>query len=63
MKLFSGIASVLLALASMYGMFIQAKTDMEFMIGFMGLLMSIVFMCFMIMAEQREEIEQLRRLK
>jgi hypothetical protein len=63
MKLFSGITSVLLALASMYGMFIQAKTDMEFAIGFMGLLMSIVFMCFMIMAEQKEEIERLRRLR
>jgi heme/copper-type cytochrome/quinol oxidase subunit 4 len=60
MKLINGIISVLLAIASVYGMFFKAETNMEFVIGFMCLLMSIVFMCFMIMSEQKDEIEWLR---
>ena len=60
MKLINGIISVLLAIASVYGMFFKAETNMEFVIGFMCLLMSIIFMCFMIMSEQKDEIEWLR---
>jgi hypothetical protein len=62
MKLFNGIISILFAIASMYGMFIQAKTDMEFVIGFMGLLMSIIFMCFMLLEERKDEVEKLRHI-
>jgi len=60
MKLLNGIISVLLGLGSLYIMFIKAKTDIELGVGFGVLLMSIIFMCFMIMGEQKEEIENLR---
>jgi uncharacterized membrane protein HdeD (DUF308 family) len=60
MKLFHGIVSVLLGLVALYLMFIKAETDQDFILGFMVLLTSIIFMCFMIMAEQKNEIEFLR---
>jgi hypothetical protein len=60
MRLFHGIVSVLLGLVALYLMFIRAKTDQDFILGFMVLLISIIFMCFMIMAEQKNEIEFLR---
>ena len=60
MRLFHGIVSVLLGLVALYLMFIKAETDQDFILGFMVLLISIIFMCFMIMAEQKNEIEFLR---
>lgn len=63
MKLINGIISVLLGLGSLYVMFFKSNTDQEFIMGFGMLLMSIVFMCFMIMSEQKEEIERLKQLK
>ena len=60
MKVLNGIISVLLGIGSLYMMFIKAQTDQDFILGFVLLLMSIIFMCFMIMGEQKEEIEQLR---
>jgi heme/copper-type cytochrome/quinol oxidase subunit 4 len=60
MKLINGIISVLLGLGSLYVMFFKSNTDQEFIMGFGMLLMSIVFMCFMIMSEQKDEIEWLR---
>jgi hypothetical protein len=60
MRLFHGIVSVLLGLVALYLMFIKAETDQDFILGFMVLLTSIIFMCFMIMAEQKNEIEFLR---
>jgi hypothetical protein len=62
MKLLNGISSVLLGLGSIYFMFIKAKTYDDFVVGFMLLMMSAMFLCFMIMAEQIEEIERLRRI-
>jgi hypothetical protein len=62
MKLLNGISSVLLGLGSIYFMFIKAKTYDDFVVGFMLLMMSAMFLCFMIMAEQMEEIERLRRI-
>jgi hypothetical protein len=62
MKLFHGIVSVLLGLTALYLMFIRAKTDVDFVMGFMVLLMSIIFMCFMIMGEQKDDIERLRQV-
>lgn len=59
MKVVNGIISVLLGIGSLYMMF-KAKTDAEFGIGFGILLMSIIFMCFMIIEEQKEEVERLR---
>jgi hypothetical protein len=60
MKVLNGIISMLLGIGSLYMMFIKAQTDQDFILGFVLLLMSIIFMCFMIMGEQKEEIEQLR---
>ena len=60
MKLFHGIVSVLLGLAALYLMFISSKTDQDIILGFGVLLMSIIFMCFMLLEERKDEVEQLR---
>ncbi len=60
MKLFHGIVSVLLGLAALYLMFIKAETDMDFIAGFVVLMGAIVFMCFMLLEERKDEVEQLR---
>jgi hypothetical protein len=60
MKHFNGIMSVLLGLTSLYLMFIKAENDTEFVAGFGVMLMSIVFMLFMLMEERNEEISKLR---
>jgi hypothetical protein len=62
MRILNGIACVLLGLGSGYFMFIKAETDDDLIAGFMLLMMSAMFMCFMIMAEQMEEIQRLRRI-
>jgi heme/copper-type cytochrome/quinol oxidase subunit 4 len=62
MKLINGIISVLLGLGALYLMFIKAKTDTEFVVGFGVMLMSIVFMCFMLLEERNEEISKLRQI-
>ena len=60
MKVLNGIISVLLGIGSLYMMFIKAQNDVEFGIGFGILLMSIIFMCFMLLEERKEEVERLR---
>lgn len=60
MKVVNGIISVILGIGSLYEMFIKAQTDQDFILGFGLLLMAIIFMCFMIMEEQKEEVERLR---
>jgi len=60
MKAFNGIISVLLGLTSLYLMFIKAKTDMEFVCGFVVMMASIIFMLFMLMEERNDEISNLR---
>lgn len=60
MKMLNGIISVLLGLGSLYLMFVKAQTDQDLILGFMVLLMSIIFMCFMLMEEQKGEVERLR---
>ena len=60
MKHFNGIISVLLGLTALYLMFIKAKTDMEFVCGFVVMMASIVFMLFMLMEERNEEIAKLK---
>lgn len=62
MKTLNGIISVLLGLASMYLMFFKAQTDQDIIYGFGVLLMSIIFMCFMLLEERKEEIERLRHI-
>ena len=60
MKVFHGVISVLLGVAALYLMFIKAETDQDFILGFGVLLMSIIFMCFMLLEERKDEVEQLR---
>ena len=62
MKVLNGIISVLLGLTSLYIMFIKAKSDVEIGVGFGVLLMSIIFMCFMLLEESKEEVERLRQI-
>jgi hypothetical protein len=62
MKLLSGITSVVLGFMSLYIMFVKAKSDVEMGVGFGVLLAAIIFMCFMIMEEQKQEVERLRGL-
>jgi hypothetical protein len=62
MKLINGIISVLLGLVSLYLMFIEAKTDMEFVTGFLVMMASIIFLLFMMMEERNEEISKLRQI-
>jgi len=60
MKTFNGIISVLLGLGSLY-LICTSKTDKDVIVGFMVLLLSIIFMLFMLMEERNEEISGLRR--
>jgi hypothetical protein len=62
MKILNGIISVLLGLLSLYMMFVKARTNVELGVGFGVLLMSIIFMCFMLLEESKEEVERLRRI-
>ena len=62
MKIVNGSVSALLGLLSLYLMFVKAKTDVEMGIGFGVLLMAIIFMCFMLLEEQKEEVERLRKI-
>jgi len=59
MKIVNGIVSVLLGVLALYLMFTsQSNQDLIYM--FIILMGSIVFMCFMIMEEQKEEIHRLK---
>jgi len=60
MKIVNGIISVLLGVLALYLMFI-AKSNLDLTCMFIVLMMSIVFMCFMIIEEQKQEIERMRQ--
>ena len=60
MKIINGILSSVLSVIALYLMFIKAQTNQDLIIGFGALLMAIIFICFMIIEEQKEDIEQLR---
>lgn len=62
MKMLNGIISVLLGLLSLYMMFVKAKNNIDLGIGFGILLAAIIFMCFMLLEEQKEEVERLRKI-
>ena len=62
MKMLNGIISVLLGLLSLYMMFVKAKNNIDLGIGFGILLASIIFMCFMLLEESKEEVERLRKI-
>ena len=61
MKIINGILSSVLSVIALYLMFIKAQTNQDLIYGFIVLLAAIIFMCFMIIEEQKEDIEQLRR--
>jgi uncharacterized membrane protein HdeD (DUF308 family) len=60
MKIVNGIISVLLGILALYLM-ITAKSNLDLTYMFITLMMSIVFMCFMIIEEQKQEIERMRQ--
>jgi cell division protein FtsW (lipid II flippase) len=60
MKVLNGIISVLLGVLALYLMF-TSKSNLDLIYMFIVLMGSIVFMCFMIMEEQKQEVERLRQ--
>jgi uncharacterized membrane protein HdeD (DUF308 family) len=61
MKIVNGIISVLLGVLALYLMF-TAKTNLDLTFMFITLLMAVVFLCFVIIEEQKEEVNDLKRL-
>ena len=61
MKILNGSVSVILGIAAMYFMFFGPTSNENLIIGFILLLGSIIFILFMILEEQKSEIEELRR--
>ncbi len=62
MKTLNGIISVLLGFISLYVMFVWAENDAELGLGFGVLLTSIIFLLFVIVEEQKEEVGRLRQI-
>lgn len=60
MKILHGIISVLLNIGAAY-MFFFAKQDQHLVYGFILLLMAMLFLCFMMLEEKKQEVEQLRK--
>jgi hypothetical protein len=61
MKILNGSVSVILGIAAMYFMFFGPTSNDNLIIGFILLLGSIIFMLFMMLEEQKDEIQELRR--
>jgi uncharacterized membrane protein HdeD (DUF308 family) len=61
MKIINGILSTVLGAIAAY-LFFTAETDIDLGIGFMALLMGIIFLCFMMLEENKEEVERLRQI-
>jgi hypothetical protein len=61
MKILNGLLSVILGITSMYFMFFGPASNDNLIIGFLLLLGSIIFILFMILEEQKDEIKELRR--
>jgi hypothetical protein len=62
MKILNGSVSVILGIAAMYFMFFGPTSNENLIIGFILLLGSIIFILFMILEEQKGEIERLRHI-
>ena len=60
MKSINGIISILLGLGALYAL-VTSSTANEFIVGLGLLLMSIIFLCFMLIEELKEEASRLRR--
>jgi uncharacterized protein YpmB len=67
MKHFHGILCIITALASAYIMFFKKDLieinpgDLNLILGFGVLLISIIFMSFMLYEEKQEELEKIKR--
>jgi arginine exporter protein ArgO len=61
MRIINGIVSVVMGILSVY-LFLTAEVDHDIVIGVLVLLGGFIFLCFMIMDEQKEEIEKLRNI-
>jgi uncharacterized membrane protein HdeD (DUF308 family) len=61
MKIVNGIISIILGIISVY-LFVTAEVNNDIVIGVMVLISGFLFLCFMIMDEQKEEIEKLRKI-
>jgi uncharacterized membrane protein HdeD (DUF308 family) len=61
MKIVNGIMSVILGILAVY-LFVTAEVDNDIVMGVMVLIGGFLFLCFMIMEEQKEEIEKLRKI-
>jgi uncharacterized membrane protein HdeD (DUF308 family) len=61
MKIVNGIISVVLGVLALYLMF-TAKTNLDLTFMFITLLMAVVFLCFVIIEEQKEEVNDLKQL-
>jgi hypothetical protein len=61
MKILNGSVSVILGIAAMYFMFFGPTSNDNLIIGFLLLLGSIIFILFMILEEQKDEIKELKR--
>ena len=60
MKILNGSLSVVLGIAAMYFMFFGPTSQNNLIVGFILLLGSIIFILFMILEEQKDEIAKLR---
>ena len=60
MKILNGSLSVVLGIAAMYFMFFGPTSQNNLIVGFILLLGSIIFILFMILEEQKDEIAILR---
>jgi hypothetical protein len=61
MKILNGSVSVILGIAAMYFMFFGPTSNDNLIIGFILLLGSIIFILFMVLEEQKDEIKELKR--
>jgi hypothetical protein len=62
MKILNGSVSVILGIAAMYFMFFGPTSNDNLIIGFILLLGSIIFILFMMLEEQKDEVERLRHI-
>jgi uncharacterized membrane protein HdeD (DUF308 family) len=60
MKIVNGIISVVLGVLALYLMF-TSKTKLDITFMFITLLMAVVFLCFVIIEEQKEEINNIKK--
>ena len=60
MKILNGSVSMILGIAAMYFMFFGPTSNDNLIIGFLLLLGAIIFILFMMLEEQKDEVERLK---